>query len=179
MQIELKAGLEAIVVKLLETRFGGVVGQLRVDEIVMNIMVQVNVELDKSTTMDAAARLRTVASSVRGPLLDAFSGIVTTSSTKVLTAIQDFREDFGEQGLLLLQRLQREYLDGSKGPAPASQFMGRTKAIYEFIRVNLGIRAHGLENLNRFKGGLYSTERSIGQNVTRIYEVRVSITREF
>jgi phenylalanine ammonia-lyase len=180
MQIEFKAGLEAIVVKLLETHFRGVVEQRRIDEIVSKIMARVNFELDKTNTMDAAVRLHSAADSICGPLLDAFSGTATPSSSiEVLTAIQDFREDFNERGLLLLERLQREYLDGTRGRAPASQYMGRAKAIYEFVRVNLGVPMHGLENLNRFKGGLYSTEQSIGQNVTKIYEVRPSITRVF
>jgi phenylalanine ammonia-lyase len=177
MQIEFKAGLDDIVANLLESHFRGVVGHRRVDEILPNLIAQVNSAFDRTATMDAAARLHTVAGSICTPLLDALSGTATPSSVNVLTAIQGFRENLGEQGLVLLQRLQREYLDGSRGRTPASRYMGRTKAMYEFVRVNLGIRMHGLENLNGFEGGMRSTE-SVGQNVTKIYEVRLSITQD-
>jgi phenylalanine ammonia-lyase len=179
MQIEFKASLEGVVAKLLETHFRGVIGQRRVDEILPSIIAQVNSDFDKTAAMDAAARMHSIAGSVCAPLLDAFSGTATPSSIKVLTAIEHFRENLSQQGLVLMQQLQREYLDGSRGPTPASQFMGRTKAIYEFVRVNLGIRMQGLENLNRFEGGIYSTEQSVSHNVTKIYEARLSITRIF
>ncbi|KAG8850003.1 hypothetical protein FRB91_009457 [Serendipita sp. 411] len=42
--------------------------------------------------------------------------------------------------------------------------------MYEFIRVQLGVSMHGSENLNGFEGGLHSTQMSIGQNITKIYE---------
>ncbi|CAG7854832.1 Phenylalanine ammonia-lyase [Serendipita indica DSM 11827] len=127
----------------------------------------VNESLDKTTTMDAVARMKVVADHVAAPLMDALGLSMTTDAIK---AIHHIREEFAVKSAELLQSLRHQYLDGSRGQTPASQYMGKTKDIYEFIRRDLGVKMHGIENLMSFEGGMHSTGRSIGQNVTRIYE---------
>jgi phenylalanine ammonia-lyase len=46
--------------------------------------------------------------------------------------------------------------------------MGNCRPVYEFVRVTLGIRMYGIDNLNSFQDGF--TEITIGQNVSLIYE---------
>ena len=56
--------------------------------------------------------------------------------------------------------------------------MGRTKAVYEFVRLNLGIRMHGRENLTQFADGLNETELTIGVKVLLNNRTRIR-TRDF
>lgn len=173
MQIEFKTGFDDIVAKQLDQHLGGILGHRRVDGILPRLLAQVTSAFDSTSTMDAVARMQAVASATSTPLLDAISGMNTPPNVDILAPIQRFRKELAQQGVALLQGLQRQYLDGSKGRTPASPYMGKTRAMYEYIRVNLGIRMHGLENLNGFDAGLHATESSVGQNVTKIYEVRL------
>ncbi|KAF8756383.1 Phenylalanine ammonia-lyase [Rhizoctonia solani] len=68
----------------------------------------------------------------------------------------------------LYARLQGEYLRGERGAAPAAHLLGNTRPVYEFVRVELGVKMHGIDNLNRFEEGW--TGLTVGQNVSVIYE---------
>ncbi|QRV84145.1 phenylalanine ammonia-lyase [Ceratobasidium sp. AG-Ba] len=85
-----------------------------------------------------------------------------------LGAIPAFRESVAVRSAELYERLRAEYLTGKRGPAPAAELLGNTRPVYEFVRVKLGVKMHGLDNLNRFEHGW--TDLSIGQNVALIYE---------
>jgi phenylalanine ammonia-lyase len=124
--------------------------------------------------MDATARLQTIASATTAPLFDYLSQHQPSNvgSSQLLGSIKSFQAAVAEEGLTLLKNLRSEFLNGKRGRTPASKYMGKTKAIYEFVRTNLDVRMHGLENLNGFKGGLHSTEGNIGSQITKIYEVR-------
>ncbi|QRW12778.1 phenylalanine ammonia-lyase [Ceratobasidium sp. AG-Ba] len=116
---------------------------------------------EATSTMDAVPRMRTAAAAASAPLIDALSG-------SELGAIPAFRESVAVRSAELYERLRAEYLTGKRGPAPAAELLGNTRPVYEFVRVKLGVKMHGLDNLNRFEHGW--TDLSIGQNVALIYE---------
>ena len=68
--------------------------------------------------------------------------------------------------------LREAYLNGDRGDAPAAGYLGRTRPVYEFIRVTLGVKMHGRENASRFEKGLGVEDVSIGQHISLIHEVR-------
>jgi phenylalanine ammonia-lyase len=70
----------------------------------------------------------------------------------------------------LLDNLRRDYLSGGRGPAPASRYLNKTRPVYEFVRVTLGIRMHGSENYHHFEKGLGVEDVTFGQNVSLIHE---------
>lgn len=120
-----------------------------------------------TSTMDAVPRMRAAAAAASSPLLD-----VLPSSE--FSGIPAFRESVAARSAELYERLRAEYLTGARGPAPASKLLGNTRPVYEFVRVKLGVKMHGLDNLNRFEEGW--TDLSIGQNVALIYEVRFDLS---
>ena len=67
-----------------------------------------------------------------------------------------------------LHTLRTSYLDGSRGPFPASPYLGATRPMDEFIRRTLGIKMHGYENLTYFEDGFGDV--LIGGNISVIYE---------
>ncbi|QRV98182.1 phenylalanine ammonia-lyase [Ceratobasidium sp. AG-Ba] len=116
---------------------------------------------EATSTMDAVPRMRTAAAAASAPLIDALTG-------SELGAIPAFRESVAVRSAELYERLRAEYLTGKRGPAPAAELLGNARPVYEFVRVKLGVKMHGLDNLNRFEHGW--TDLSIGQNVALIYE---------
>ena len=68
-------------------------------------------------------------------------------------------------------KLRKEFIEGEKGPTPAAPYLGKTRAVYEFVRGTLGVKWHGLENLHMFAAGTGVEDISIGQKIAIIYEV--------
>jgi len=140
--------------------------------------------LDSTTTMDAVPRLQTVAAASTGPILDFVTSIEVAPQVKgdMLGSIASFRASFSEHAAQILQDLRRSFVSGkpparSKGTAfnpraPAAAFLGRTRPMYEYIRIELGVRTHGQENWTEFEGGLgnFESQPGIGRNVSVIYE---------
>ena len=126
--------------------------------------------------MDAAERMDKVAASSNIPLLDFFTGPLFPSSSHLcaaLTSIPTFRTRVASRAYLLLDGLRTDYLSGALGAAPASRYLKRTRPVYEFVRLTLGIRMHGSENYHRFANGVGVEDVTIGQNVSLIHEVRL------
>jgi phenylalanine ammonia-lyase len=117
-----------------------------------------------------------VAASV--PILVDFFTTGPSVDPSALSAIPAFRASVASRATSLLVALRKEYLSGARGQAPASDYLGRTRPIYEFIRLTLGIRMHGSENESAFANGLGVEDVTIGQNVTLIHEVRDTILDE-
>ncbi|KAI0260178.1 phenylalanine ammonia-lyase [Gloeopeniophorella convolvens] len=87
-----------------------------------------------------------------------------------LGALPAYRRGVAGRATDLLVRLRKEFLSGARGAAPASKYLNRTRAVYEFVRVTLGIRMHGSENESVFAHGLGVEDVTIGQNVSLIHE---------
>ncbi|KAI0251152.1 phenylalanine ammonia-lyase [Lactifluus subvellereus] len=124
--------------------------------------------LDSTTTMDAAPRMMQVAGASLPVLVDFFTtGSVDPSA---LCAIPAFRVSVASRATSLLVSLRKEYLSGARGHAPASNYLNKSRPIYEFVRKTLGIRMHGSENESVFANGLGVEDVTVGQNVSLIHE---------
>lgn len=145
------------------------------------ILPSIYVSLDSTTTMDAPQRLAATASAMLGPLFEELSKsqLLTSVSTESISAL---RQSFTERGTSILNGLRKSYLYGqfdiphpvangshSFNPrARAAHLLGRTRPVYEFIRLDLNVPMHGLENLEQFQSS--ENHPNIGQNVSLIYE---------
>lgn len=137
---------------------------------VFNIMKE---SFDKTSTMDGGDRMRAVAASTTTTLVDFFTQFSDMSaSSPLLHAIPTFRSQFTLRATAELDRLRKDYLSGERGAAPASLYLSKTRAVYEYVRIDLGIKMHGSENYSRFVKGLGVEDVSIGQNISTIHEVR-------
>ncbi|KAL1941427.1 hypothetical protein VTO73DRAFT_7244 [Trametes versicolor] len=128
---------------------------------------QIRRSLESTSTMDASLRMRTVAASTTTPLVDFCA---QRASLAALDQIVEFRQTIAQRMLTALTGLREQYLSGEKGPAPASAYIGRSRPVYEFIRVTLGVHMHGGENLHKFQHGPGVDEQTIGQNISLIHE---------
>jgi phenylalanine ammonia-lyase len=124
--------------------------------------------------MDAVDQMREVASSTSTVLLNFFANPEFAASSQgfVLAAIPEFQANVALRGATLLDKIRGEFLSGKRGACPASLHLGKTRPVYEFIRVTLGIKMHGTENYAHFSNGLGVDDVTIGQHISIIYEVR-------
>jgi phenylalanine ammonia-lyase len=172
---DLVAGFDAILAEELDRAFGAY--ECTEDRTFLRALSRAaRKTLDRTSTMDAEARMRSVVDATAVPLLEwlarapCFVGNPAASGA-ALAQLGTFRENVAERATALLVRLRGEYLSGERGPAPAGAFLRRTRPVYEFVRVKLGVRMHGAENAAGFENGLGVDEESIGQSISRIHEV--------
>lgn len=161
--------LKAIVRKELDTHFSSYLpASANIQELNVRVFGAIQKSLDSETLiMDVKPRMQTALAASSAALVDFLATHDASGSS--LSLIPAFRNAVASQAVDSLVKLREEFLTGTRGKAPAAQFLGRTRPVYEFVRAELGVKMHGMENFTRFKDGF--TELTIGQNVTSIYEV--------
>ncbi|RPD57798.1 phenylalanine ammonia-lyase [Lentinus tigrinus ALCF2SS1-7] len=164
LQHEFQQEVDEILREELTRYFGPHLSTADLDMLLPVISRAVRRSLDSTSTMDAALRMRTVAGATTTPLVD------FCAERAGLDEIVSFRAAIAERMTASLVRLREQYLHGEKGAAPASAFLGKSRAVYEYIRVTLGVRMHGAENLHNFQAGPGVEEETIGQNIALIHE---------
>ncbi|KAG2369234.1 L-Aspartase-like protein [Suillus spraguei] len=147
--------------------------------------------LDRTTTLETKVRMYKVASACVVPLVTALS---TSQVQDVeLGALPVFISSVAGGLVNKLTELRCAYLDVQpfavrgaslsaeetevawRGPAPASKYLApRTRALYEFVRVTLGVRMHGAGNLRGdvfgMREGLEGLDGTIGNGISVICE---------
>lgn len=169
MQDELNTGMSRIIQDQLTANFGKYAPSVDLGELYESIWRAISLSLETTSTMDAVPRMVKVANASTTPIADFF---VARGAAEALSGLPTFKTEVAEQSAELLQKLREAYLTGTKGPAPASAYLGKTRPVYEFIRVTLGVHMHGRENLHYFEQGAGNEEVSVGTNISLIYEVR-------
>lgn len=180
LQFDLSSGIAAIAREEMTHAFGSTLSPSQLTNASVSALRVMLETLETTSTMDAIERMHKVAASTTAPLLDFFTSqsfvdhVNPLAVGAALTNIAGFRTKLAQKMTDLLEGLRIDYLTGAKGAAPASRFLNKTKPIYEFVRLTLGIRMHGAENLTRCENGLGVDDVSIGQNVSLIHEVCLS-----
>ena len=147
--------------------------------------------LDRTTTLETNIRMHKVAGACVVPLVTALSA--SPAPGVELGALPTFISALAMRLVKKLTELRCAYLGVQpgavrganpaaeevevawRGPAPASKYLApRTRALYEFVRVTLGVRMHGAGNLRGdvygMQEGLDAGEGSIGDGVSVICE---------
>lgn len=181
LQHEFHEGLRKIASEEFSTAFGSILSENDAIPIKAKVASALHDTFNATSTMDAADRMPKVAASSIIPLLEFFTSPSFSSSNpslvgSALTSIPTFRDQVSSRAFSLFDELRRDYLSGARGAAPASRYLNRTRPVYEFVRLTLGIRMHGSENYHRFVNGLGVDDVTIGQNVSLIHEVRLACT---
>ncbi|KAF7315137.1 Phenylalanine ammonia-lyase [Mycena indigotica] len=167
MQTELVAGLDKIVERELTRLFSIEFSPKELSTLISAVRAALHKALDETSTMDAHPRMIKVAAASTTVLVDAFTA---WNKHCALVAIPAFREAVSTQAEQLLDGLRRSYLLGERGAAPASQYLNKTRPVYEFVRVKLGIKMHGSENYGGWVNGLGVDEDTTGGHVSLIHE---------
>lgn len=171
---ELIDGVSRIVKEELVELFAPILSHSDLTSVTSKVQKTLIDALDHTTTMDATERMIKVAASSTTVLVDFFTSCTFVSGPSAagsaLTSIPLFRSRVASRATTLLDQLRRSYLSGERGAAPASKHLKKTRPLYEFVRITLGIRMHGSENYHRFVNGHGTDEVTVGQNVSLIHE---------
>lgn len=167
LQHEFQIEVDEILREQLQDSFSHHLSDGDFDALSSIISRQIRRSLETTSTMDAAARMRSVAASTTTPLVDFCA---QHADPHALEEIVSFRAKLAERMTASLVRLRKEYLSGAKGAAPAAPYLGKSRAVYEFIRTTLGVRMHGSENVHDFKDGPGVEDQTIGQEISLIHE---------
>ncbi|KAF9268708.1 phenylalanine ammonia-lyase [Marasmius fiardii PR-910] len=173
LEKELKDGLTRIIREELSHTYANDLSYAELRSVTESVQKAMFAAWEQTSTMDATPRMQKIAASSSTVLLDFFTRTSDSESEsigKALGAIPKFRSTFATRATSLFDELREAYLFGKRGPAPASQYLNKTKPMYEFVRKALGIRMHGTENYNNFANGHGFDEQTSGQNVSLIHE---------
>jgi phenylalanine ammonia-lyase len=173
LQAEFGDELKKIVSQELNDTFGHALTESEKSVLLTAVVKAMSATLESTSTMDAVERMHKVAASSTPALIDFLTGSdVEDGETAVAstTSIPEFHARVASRAASYLKQLQTEYLTGARGPAPAASYLNKTRPIYEFVRVTLGIKMHGIENLHSFENGLGVEDVTPGQHVSRIHE---------
>jgi len=122
--------------------------------------------MESSSALDLADQMGVLASSLI-PVLVNF--VVENHQYSMDTQeIHRMSSAISNTGFHTMTYLRESYLLHKDIPSPASHYLGRTRDIYDFIRINLQIPMHGAENLQLFKIRP-EVSSTIGHHVSRIY----------
>ncbi|KAK2463140.1 hypothetical protein APHAL10511_004795 [Amanita phalloides] len=173
LQAEFADELKKIVSEELSKSFGHALTDCETSVLLSRVMKAITSSLENTSTMDADERMQKVAASSTPALVDFLTGSDMEdgdAAAASLVTIPYFRARVSSRAAQSLKQLQTDYLSGARGPTPASSYLNKTRPVYDFVRVNLGIRMHGSENLHAFENGLGVEDLTIGQNVSLIHE---------
>ncbi|KAG7091014.1 Phenylalanine ammonia-lyase str11 [Marasmius oreades] len=173
LEKELKEGLTRIIREELSHTYASDVSYTELSSVTVNVQKAMFAMWEQTSTMDASARMQKIAASSSTVLLDFFTRTPYSESEsigKALAAIPKFRSTFASRATSLFGELREAYLFGKRGSAPASQYLNKTKPMYEFVRKTLGIHMHGSENYNNFANGHGFDEQTVGQDISIIHE---------
>lgn len=174
LQNELIDGLNKLATEELALHFGPYLTESELHETTSKVCAVLQAALNDTSTMDAAERMVKVAASSSTVLLDILTSPSSSCSNPgaALAAIPAFRSKVAARAESLLDGLRRAYLFGERGASPASPYLNKTRPVYEFVRLTLGIKMHGVENYDSFVNGMGVDEDTTGESISLIHEVR-------
>ena len=171
MQAEFEKEFYEIVRTELRANFGSCVSSAEEGPLLKQILNVMLSTLDLTTTMDATDRMIRVAASSDSVIVKHFMqakgpGVIA------LSGLPCFNDNVAKRATVLLTDLRDVYLTGTRGAAPARLHLTKTRPVYEFVRMTLGIGMHGLENHREFPDGMDLEDATIGEKVSLIHEVK-------
>ncbi|KAI0000889.1 phenylalanine ammonia-lyase [Russula vinacea] len=169
MQAEFEKEFHKIVHSELIANFGSYIPSAEEGSLLKKILGVMLATLDSTTTMDATDRMIKVAASSDSVIMRHFTQL-KGPGVIALSGLPCFNKNVAKRATALLTALRDAYLTGAHGPAPARLYLTRTRPIYEFVRITLGIGMHGLENHQLFPDGMDLEDATLGEKVSLIHE---------
>jgi len=170
MQAEFEQEFQKIVQAQFLANFSSYISPAEMGPLFKRILSVMLSTLDTTTTLDTTDRMIKVAASGDSLIVKHFTqrngpGVVA------LSRLPDFNDGVAKWATESLTAIREAFLTGARGPAPASNYLAGTRAVYEYVRTTLKVEMHGLENHQSFPEGLDIEDATIGEMVSLIYEV--------
>lgn len=180
LRLEFLDGLKVILEEEIDTGFSSFIAASAQNTLSGKLFRVMEQTFDKTTVMDSVDQMHAIAASSTPVIIDFFNsaGLSDNFSGPSLGDLSDFRSRVASKATVLHEKLRREYLFGSRGPTPAIAKLGKTRCMYSYIRKDLGVKMHGTQNFSPIPKGIIldDHEVSVGENISKIYEVRQSFS---
>ncbi|OAX43657.1 phenylalanine ammonia-lyase [Rhizopogon vinicolor AM-OR11-026] len=188
---ELHEALPELIRASLLDAFPSLTGNTTATSLVSAVIPALKEALDRTTTLETTVRMHKVAgacvvplvtalstSPVEGAELGALPAFITALAVRLERKLTELRCAYlGVQPHAVrgASPTAEESEVAWRGLAPASKYLApRTRALYEFVRVTLGVRMHGAGNVRGdvygMQEGVYGGEGTIGDGVSVICE---------
>ncbi|EFI28134.1 phenylalanine ammonium lyase [Coprinopsis cinerea okayama7 len=176
LQHEFREGMVKIVSEEATSYFGSSLTEHDLAKLKDRLSSAMQETFETTSTMDNVERMIKIGDSTTQPLFDFLCHRDVSISNPgdippSVASISKFRSKVTPRLTALMEQLRKEFLTGVRGPAPASPYLNKTRPVYEFVRVTLGIKMHGRENLTLFANGLGVDDVTVGEKVSIINEV--------
>ncbi|KAK0541198.1 hypothetical protein OC835_000290 [Tilletia horrida] len=124
--------------------------------------------LDETSARDLHSRLTDAYTFAGYELIEYFTSLPSGGGADPLRTIMSWRDYSAEQTAVLHNRVTQKYLDDPRG-CHASPMLGRSRAIYQYVRRTLAVPMHGRQNAVEFRGEEGKMGHTIGGYVSVIY----------
>lgn len=123
--------------------------------------------LEQTTSVDLEPRWEDAYAFVSSFVLDALTSSASSSTEKSpLNALAAWRSSSAADAVTLTRSIRDAFFlsTTNDAPSPTAAYLGRTRALYDFVRSTVGVKAR--------RGDVYlgKQEVTIGSNVSKIYE---------
>ncbi|KAL9938676.1 hypothetical protein V8E36_002395 [Tilletia maclaganii] len=133
------------------------------------IALRLTRRMDETSARDLHSRLTDAYTFGGYELIEYFTSLPSGGGADPLRTIMSWRDYSAEQTAVLYRRVTQKYLEDPRG-CHASAMLGRSRAIYQYVRRTLAVPMHGRENAVEFReaeGGKMG--HTIGGYVSVIY----------
>ncbi|KDE05048.1 phenylalanine ammonia-lyase [Microbotryum lychnidis-dioicae p1A1 Lamole] len=148
-----------MILESLRSTFGGLLDEKTAKVLGVKVVGAMWRRLETTTSVDLVSRWVDAYNHVTSILVEA---LMTSSTENPLPKISEWKKTGAEQAVTLTREIRDSYWSATS--YPTTQYLGRSKALYLFVREILGV------NARRGDVFLGKQEATIGLSVSKIYE---------
>ncbi|GAA5861329.1 hypothetical protein JCM1840_005336 [Sporobolomyces johnsonii] len=167
IEFEFKKLFDPTLATSLKQHFGAFLStDAEIASLAIKVKKALDKRLDQTATYDLAPRWHDAFSSATGVVVEhlAASPADTTGSANPLVAVTEWKLSSAQTAIALTRQVREQFWTTPSSQAPALQYLGRTRALYSFVRDEVGVKAR--------RGDVFvgKPEATIGSSVSKIYE---------
>ncbi|GAA5918439.1 hypothetical protein JCM1841_003967 [Sporobolomyces salmonicolor] len=168
IEFEFKKLFDPTLVTSLKQHMGAFLStDAEVDSLATKVKKALNKRLEQTATYDLVPRWHDAFSSATGVVVEhlaASPAAAATGSANPLVALHEWKLSSAQTAIALTRQVREQFWTTPSSQAPALHYLGRTKALYSFVRDEVGVKAR--------RGDVFvgKPEATIGSSVSKIYE---------
>ena len=168
MEFSFKEIHNPAIVDSLKQHFGSFLSsESELNALVSKVKKALAKRLDQTASYDLEPRWHDAFSSATGAVVEHLStspSLATSGAMNPLLSLNEWKNTSAQTAIALTRQVRTEFWSTPSSQAPALKYLGRNKALYLFIREQVGVKAR---RGDVFEGKPNGT---IGSSVSKIYE---------
>lgn len=167
IEFEFKKVHRPAIAESLRQHFGAFVStEAELDALVSKVKKALAKRLDQTASYDLEPRWHDAYSMATGAVVEhlSTSPSLASSAMNPLVSLNEWKLESARKAIELTREVRERFWSTPSGSAPALEYLGRTKALYLFVRETVGVKAR---RGDVFEGKPAAT---IGSSVSKIYD---------